>query len=63
MDILREARLAAGLKQQELSARLKRGKNFVSDIERGARMLDVLEFIDYAEALGVDPRRLLGKLA
>lgn len=60
--ILKAARLKAGLKQQELSERLKRGKNFVSDIERGTRMLDVLEFIEYAEALGLEPRKLLAKL-
>lgn len=60
--ILKGARLKAGLKQQELSARMKRGKNYVSDIERGTRMLDVLEFIDYANALGLDPRKLIRKL-
>jgi len=59
---LRDARLKAGLTQQDLADRLKRSDNFVSYVERGERMLDVLEFIDYANALGVDPRKLFGKL-
>lgn len=61
-SILKEARLKAGLKQLELAARLKRSDSYISDIELGHRMLDVLEFIDYADALGADPRKLLAKL-
>jgi hypothetical protein len=34
----------------------------VSQIETGTVMLDVLEFIEYAKALRLDPRVLLGKL-
>lgn len=60
--ILREARLKAGLTQQQLADRLKRSDNFISYVERGERMLDVLEFMEYSEALGVDPKKLLGKL-
>jgi transcriptional regulator with XRE-family HTH domain len=60
--VLRDARIKAGLTQQELCELLKRDKNFVSTVELGVRMLDVLEFIDYAEALGVDARKLLGKI-
>lgn len=60
--LLKEYRLKAGLTQQELCRRLKRERTFVSTVEIGTRMLDTLEFIDYADALGVDPRRLLSKL-
>ena len=60
--LLKECRLKAGLTQQELAARLKRSDNFISYVERGERTLGVLEFIEYAEALGVDPRTLFGKL-
>jgi transcriptional regulator with XRE-family HTH domain len=59
---LREARLAAGLTQAQLCKRLKRNRLFVSQIETGTVMLDVLEFIEYAEALGLDPRKTFGKL-
>lgn len=60
--ILRDARLSAELTQQDLCKRLKRDRSFVSTVELGVRMLDVLEFIDYSAALGVDPRKLLAKL-
>lgn len=60
--ILKDARLKAGLRQQELAARLKRSDSFISDVERGERMLDVLEFVDYAQALGVDAKKVLAKL-
>lgn len=60
--ILKEARLKAGLKQTELCDRLKRDDNYVSDVERGLRMLDVLEFIEYVNALDMDPKKLFAKL-
>jgi len=60
--ILREERIAAGLTQQQLADRLKRSDNFVSYVERGERMLNVLEFIDYATALNIDPRKLLARV-
>jgi transcriptional regulator with XRE-family HTH domain len=59
---LREARLAAGLTQEQLCKRLKRNRLFVSQIETGTVMLDVLEFIEYAKALGLDAPKLLAKL-
>lgn len=60
--ILKEARLEAGLRQIDLCRILKRDKNYVSHIEVGDRMLDVLEFIDYADALGVDWKKLMSKI-
>lgn len=60
--ILRESRLAAGVTQQELCKRLKRNRNFVSAVEIGTQRLDAVEFIEYCEALEVDPRKLLGRL-
>lgn len=59
---LKDARLAAGLTQEQLCKRLKRNVKFVSQVETGYIMLDVLEFIEYAQALGLDPRKLLGKV-
>ncbi len=60
--ILKEARVKAGLTQEQLAKRLKRSNNFVSYVELGERTLGAIEFIEYAEALGLDPRKLLGKL-
>jgi transcriptional regulator with XRE-family HTH domain len=61
-SVLKEGRLAAGVTQQELCRRMKRNRMFVSAVEAGSRSLNVVEFIEYAEALGLDPRKLLGRV-
>jgi transcriptional regulator with XRE-family HTH domain len=58
-ELLVQARKAAKLTQSELSGRLKRPQSFVSKYERGERRLDVVEFGDVAEALGIDTIRFL----
>ena len=60
--LLKDERLKAGISQQQLCTRLKRNRNFVSAVERGILMLDAIELIEYAEALGLDPRKVLGKV-
>jgi transcriptional regulator with XRE-family HTH domain len=60
--LLREARLAEGITQQVLCKRLKRNRMFVSSVESGSRLLETVEFIEYAEALGLDPQKLLGRI-
>jgi transcriptional regulator with XRE-family HTH domain len=50
-----EARQAAGLTQRELAAKLGRSNSFVWKIEAGERRVDILEFIEIARCLGVDP--------
>lgn len=50
-----EARKQAGLTQVELSERLSRPQSFVSKYERGERRLDVIEFLEVARAIEVDP--------
>lgn len=60
--VLREAREAADLRQQELADRLKKHQSFVAKIEKGERRVDVVEFIWIARAIGADPVRLLKSL-
>lgn len=57
--LLRHARKKAGLTQEELNQRLGKYKTFVSKYESGERRLDVMEFIDIAEALGLDAASIL----
>lgn len=52
--LLREKRLAAGLQQADVSARLNRRQPFVSDVERGVRRLDLIELQDLAAVYGLD---------
>ena len=61
-ELLAQYREAAGLKQSDLAAKLGRHQPFVSNIEAGERKLDLVELLDLAEALGFDPRELIGAL-
>ena len=54
-DLLVEARKEANLTQAQISSRLKRPQSFVSKYERGERRLDVVEFREVAQAIGIDP--------
>lgn len=60
--MLIQAREAAGLNQRDLSERLSRPQSFVSKYERGERRLDVIEFLEVAEALNIDPVEFIKKL-
>ena len=57
-----ELREKAGLTQADVSAKLKRPQSFVAKYEGGERRLDVIEFLQVCNALGVDPRSILSKL-
>ena len=57
--VMVKARKATGLTQRELAAKLKRSNSFVWKLEAGERQLNVLEFIEVAGALGVEPWTLL----
>jgi len=57
--LLVQARKAASLTQEELAQRLDRPQSFVSKVENGERRLDVVEFVEVAEALNVDALSLV----
>ena len=52
---VKKRRIEANLKQQDVAARLARPQSFVAKYENGERRLDVVEFIEVAEAIGFDP--------
>jgi transcriptional regulator with XRE-family HTH domain len=60
LAFLRQTREATGISQRELSQKLGETKTYISDIERGKRRLDMIEFYRIARALGHDPA-VLGK--
>ena len=60
--LLIEARQKSGLSQIEVSKKLGRPQSFVSKYENGERRLDVLEFLDVADALKIEPSRVISKL-
>jgi transcriptional regulator with XRE-family HTH domain len=61
-SLLVTAREAAGLTQAQVSKKLGRPQSFVAKYEGGERRLDVLEFIQVCNALGVDPHAVLAKM-
>lgn len=52
---LRQQRQAKGLTMRQAAALIGKPHSFVGKIEVGQRRLDVIEFIWYCEALGINP--------
>lgn len=65
-DLLRQllvrSRQQSNLTQMQVAAKLQRPQSFVSKYERGERRLDVIEFLEVARALDVDPSVMIDKI-
>ncbi|MEH2143869.1 helix-turn-helix domain-containing protein [Nostoc sp.] len=61
-QLLIEARKAAKLTQADLSAKLELPQSYVSKYERGERRLDLIEFLQVAEVLDIDPLAFIKEL-
>ncbi|HUY89241.1 MAG TPA: helix-turn-helix transcriptional regulator [Pirellulales bacterium] len=61
-ELLIDARKAKGLSQDALAEKLGCVQTVVSKYERGERRLDVIEFLDVAAALGIDPHKVIRQL-
>jgi transcriptional regulator with XRE-family HTH domain len=57
-----EKRKKAGLTQAEVAAKLGRYQSLVATVERGQRRIDVVELMDFAEAIGFDARDAIRRL-
>lgn len=53
-SLLISSREASGLTQVQVAERLGKPQSFVSKYERGERRLDLSEFVDLADVLGID---------
>lgn len=62
IDVIVQARKAAGLSQRALATKLKRSGSFVWKMESQEHRVDVLEFIDIARAVNLDPLELLRRV-
>lgn len=56
---IREAREAAGLTQEELALRVDLSRASIANVERGNQRVALHKFVELAQALGVEPMRLL----
>lgn len=61
-SFLLDARRKAGMTQVQVAKKLKKPQSYVSKYERGERRLDVIEFLEIAGILGVDPTSLMKKI-
>ena len=57
--VLSRAREQRKIKQSDLAAKLQLPASYLSKIEKGARRLDVIEFLRIAEAMEADPSDLI----
>ncbi len=53
IEAVRDARVAAGLTQTQVSQKLGRSQSFISDVETGKRRVDVVELRDIARLTGL----------
>jgi transcriptional regulator with XRE-family HTH domain len=51
-----EKRKKAGLRQVDLAKRLKRRQDYISYVETGQKLVEVVELMEWAEAIGFDAR-------
>lgn len=58
VETLISARLKAGLKQSELAEIVGKDQSYISNIERGQRRVDMLEFYILAKAMKANPVEL-----
>jgi transcriptional regulator with XRE-family HTH domain len=54
-------RKEAGMTQRDLAERMGRQQSFIAKVENGERRLDIIEFIDLAKAMKVDPATLFNR--
>jgi transcriptional regulator with XRE-family HTH domain len=58
-----QKRKAAEITQAELAKRIGRGQSFVADVERVERRIDLIQFLDFADALNFDASAAIKKIA
>jgi transcriptional regulator with XRE-family HTH domain len=62
LELLRRARVNAGLTQVDLAKRLGRPQSFVSKCESGERRIDVAEYLAICRAIPVDPLSIIRQI-
>lgn len=58
-DMIRKARLDAGLTQAKLAQKLDKPQSYVAKYETGERRLDIIELLDVIDAIGGDAAKFI----
>lgn len=59
---LKDSRIQAGLRQEDVAQRLGKPQSYVAKIESGERKIDMVEALDYCAVTGAEPSVLIKKL-
>jgi transcriptional regulator with XRE-family HTH domain len=59
---LRDARQQAALTQQELAARIRMDRSYLSDIERGKASVSLEMFFQICTAMGASTSKVVGRI-
>jgi transcriptional regulator with XRE-family HTH domain len=62
IEVVIAERKAAGIRQVQLAKKLKRSQTWIARIESGERRLDVVEFLELADAIGFNAPKLIEQL-
>lgn len=62
IEVLVAARVAAGMSQRDLAAKLQWQQSMIGKIESATRNISVIEFVEIARALNIDPGKLLARV-
>jgi transcriptional regulator with XRE-family HTH domain len=62
VEQLTAARKQSGMKQEELAALIGKDQSYISNIERGQRRVDVIEFVALVRAMNANPTELFGSI-
>ena len=57
--LLQKCRVDKGLTQEQVAVQLGKPQSFVSKYESGERRLDIIEFLEVAKALDIEPASFL----
>ena len=60
---LAQMRREAGLHQADLAQKIGKDQSYISNIERGQRRVDVIEFYAILKAMGIDPVKAFATIA
>lgn len=62
-ELLKQARLSAGLRQADVAEFISKPQSHIAKIENGERKTEFIEILDICAAIGIDPCELTKELA